>query len=88
MRSHLAEVGQPVLACQFAVLDFQFFRQASHLAAQCFVGLLQPQRCGVPGFEHSLQIDNFTEPAACVDERRIQHRLIRCGFPRHFVIGI
>ena len=56
VRSHLAQVGQAVLAGQLAVLDLQFGGELLDLVAQRFVRLLQPQRGRVPGRQDRLQI--------------------------------
>ena len=55
VRRHLTEVGQPVLAGQFAVLDLQFVGQAAHFAAERLVRLLQAIGGRVPGGQHGVQ---------------------------------
>ena len=81
---HLAEVGQPVLARQFAVLDLQFIGQPAHFAPQRFVGLLQSIGADVPGIQHRLQVGI----AARGDRQVSRLRSIVVCMGSHFVLAV
>ena len=72
---HLSQVGEAVLACQLAVFQFQFLVEPRHFGAERFVRPLEPQRGGVPGGEHRVEVGilvrqgerGFVEIVGCTD---------------------
>ena len=56
VRRHLTEIGEAVLASQFAVLLLEFLGQAAHFAAQRLMRLFQADGRRLPGMQDPRQV--------------------------------
>ena len=78
---HLAQVGQPILAGQLAVLSLQLIRKAANFGPECFVSPLQPVGRFIPSCQDRLQFKRLGARLRCdllgyrefEDGRFIQH---------------